>query len=163
MLIYYIFFFPYKDPPKNVQLHKAMSGMLLFTWDPVVNDCEFTTYLINANNCGNCPVTAVNETFATCIETDLNGDQCIFSVQTKVCNITGIKSVSVNATLYGNTWLYTLLNIIKFIISTVAINTEIYAVPKVTTLHVLPVYFWNEDEMTESILHMIISKFNTTV
>ena len=54
---------------------------------------------------------------------------------------------------------------IKFIVSTVtiAINTEIYTVPKVTTLHVLPVYFWNEDETTESILHMIISKFNTTV
>ena len=42
-------------------------------------------------------------------------------------------------------------------------NIEISAVPNVTTLHVLPVYFWNEDEMTESNLHMIISKFNTTV
>ena len=83
-----------------------MSRKLLFTWNPVVNDCQFTTYLINATNCGKCQLTGVNETFVTCIETNLNGDQCIFSVQTQVCNITGIKSVSANATLNGNTWYF---------------------------------------------------------
>ena len=82
-----------------------MSGKLIFTWDPVINDCGFTRYLINTNNCGRCPAITVNETFATCAEIHLNGDQCKFSVQTQVCNITGTESVSVYVTLYGNTWL----------------------------------------------------------
>lgn len=131
---------------------------MTFTWDLVSNDCEPIAYLINASNCGNC-TTPIYETLVTCTEIHPNGELCEFAVHTLLCNFIGTKSLTLNVILKGNYSFFVPSVTINFILTILIF----YAVPNVTTLHVVPVYFQNYGEPSASFLHMIISTFYTTV
>ena len=81
---------------------EANSSRLIFQWSSVSPSFEAIHYLINASdNCGHCP-NITNTTTVTCHGVSLDGELCIFALQTVVCDdIIGNESRKVIVTLRG--------------------------------------------------------------
>ena len=91
-------------PPNSAYLVKANVNQLTFIWNPVTPSCEAVHYLVNASNCGHCP-NVTNDTTVICTDFTLGttsyNQECLLSIRTVVCNITGNESSSVQVNLRG--------------------------------------------------------------
>ena len=92
---------PY-PPPNDVYLVEANSTQLSFQWRQISARCPAVQYRIVASNCGQCPNITPNTT-ATCTGPfPLNDVQCLFALQTIVCDdIVGNVSMAVSVTMRG--------------------------------------------------------------
>ena len=74
--------------PSNISMTKASHERLTFSWTPVTHSCSALHYIINSEDCGDCPST-VNTTTVDCfmIEQVQPNDitKCIISVRAALC------------------------------------------------------------------------------
>ena len=75
------------SPPKNISLSRIQNGEVQFTWDPVASSCPSVHYLINASDCGECPLYTDSANLTCYVELGiLRTDQvCTLSIQTILC------------------------------------------------------------------------------
>lgn len=73
--------------PSNISLTKASHERLTFSWTPVTHSCSALHYIINSEDCGDCPSTA-NTTTVDCFIEQLQPNditKCIISVRAALC------------------------------------------------------------------------------
>ena len=92
---------PY-PPPSGIRLIEATSRQLVFQWNAVSPSCQFVQYHIRTNHCcGQCSDSTVHTT-ASCIGLIINGQHCMFALQTSICNsLVGNVSSNIVVSLKG--------------------------------------------------------------
>ena len=111
--------------PSNISLTKASHERLTFSWTPVTHSCSALHYIINSEDCGDCPSTA-NTTTVDCFIEQLQPNditKCIISVRAALCENNNISHGNLSSRSFLLRGTYYIIIIIIILCSTANIHS----------------------------------------